>query len=44
VKPPEPFTWFIDRSLGRKIVTDLRAASFQVEEHRAHFATELTAV
>jgi len=38
VKPPEPFTWFIDRSLGRRIVADLRAAGFQVEEHSAHFA------
>jgi predicted nuclease of predicted toxin-antitoxin system len=38
VKPPEPFTWFIDRSLGRRIVSDLRAAGFQVEEHAAHFA------
>ncbi len=38
MKPPEPFTWFIDRSLGRRIVADLRAAGFQVEEHSAHFA------
>jgi predicted nuclease of predicted toxin-antitoxin system len=40
VKPPEPFTWFVDRSLGRKIVVDLRAAGFQVEEHSAHFADD----
>jgi predicted nuclease of predicted toxin-antitoxin system len=40
VKPPEPFTWFVDRSLGRKIVLDLRAAGFQVEEHGAHFADD----
>jgi predicted nuclease of predicted toxin-antitoxin system len=37
VKPPEPFTWFIDRSLGRKIAVDLRAAGFRVEEHSDHF-------
>jgi hypothetical protein len=37
VKPPEPFTWFIDRSLGRRIVADLRVAGFQVEEHATHF-------
>ena len=40
MKPPEPFTWFIDRSLGRKIAVDLRAAGFQVEEHSAHFADD----
>jgi predicted nuclease of predicted toxin-antitoxin system len=40
VKPPEPFTWFVDRSLGRKIVVDLRAAGFQVEEHSEHFADD----
>jgi predicted nuclease of predicted toxin-antitoxin system len=40
VKPPEPFTWFIDRSLGRKIVLALRKAGFQVEEHAAHFADD----
>ncbi len=40
MKPPEPFTWFIDRSLGRRIATDLRAAGFQVEEHSAHFADD----
>jgi predicted nuclease of predicted toxin-antitoxin system len=38
VKPPEPFTWFVDRSLGRKIVLDLRTAGFHVEEHADHFA------
>ncbi len=38
MKLPEPYTWFIDRSLGRKIATDLRAAEFQVEEHAAHFS------
>ncbi len=40
MKPPEPFTWFVDRSLGRRIVADLRAAGFQVEEHSAHFADD----
>ena len=40
MKPPEPFTWFGDRSLGRRIVADLRAARFQVEEHQAHFADD----
>lgn len=40
MKPPEPFTWFIDRSLGRKIAVDLRAAGFHVEEHSAHFADD----
>ena len=40
MKPPEPFTWFVDRSLGRKIVVDLRAAGFQVEEHSAHFVDD----
>ena len=40
VKPPEPFTWFVDRSLGRQIVIDLRAAGFVVEEHSAHFADD----
>jgi len=32
VKLPEPYSWFIDRSLGRKIATGLRDAQFQVEE------------
>ncbi len=40
MKPPEPFTWFIDRCLGRKIVVGLRAAGFSVEEHASHFATD----
>ncbi len=38
MKPPEPFVWFVDRSLGRKIVNDLRAAGFQIEEHETLFA------
>ncbi|TMA29616.1 MAG: hypothetical protein E6J78_02420 [Deltaproteobacteria bacterium] len=40
MKPPEPFTWFVDRSLGWKIVLALRTAGFQVEEHAAHFAAD----
>ena len=40
MKLPEPFTWFVDRSLGRKIVDDLRVAGFNVEEHAAHFADD----
>jgi len=40
VKLPEPFTWFIDRSLGRKIASGLRDAQFQVEEHGSHFADD----
>jgi predicted nuclease of predicted toxin-antitoxin system len=40
VKPPEPFIWFIDRSLERKIATELRAAGFDVEEHASHFADD----
>ncbi len=40
MKPPEPFTWFVDRSLGRRIVADLRAAGFEVEEHDPHFAED----
>jgi hypothetical protein len=40
VKPPEPFTWFVDRSLGRKIAVELRAAGFHIEEHSAHFADD----
>jgi predicted nuclease of predicted toxin-antitoxin system len=40
VKPPEPFTWFIDRSLGRRLVTELRSAGFLVEEHADHFAPD----
>ena len=40
MKLPEPFTWFIDRSLGTNIVVDLRAAGFHVEEHSAYFAED----
>ena len=38
MKPPEPFTWFVDRALGRKIAHDLRAAGWQVQTHDDHFA------
>jgi hypothetical protein len=39
VKLPEPFTFFVDRSLGRGIVVDeLRAAGEIVEPHDEHFA------
>ena len=40
MKLPEPYTWFIDRSLGRKIATGLRDAQFQIEEHSSHFADD----
>jgi predicted nuclease of predicted toxin-antitoxin system len=40
VKPPEPFTWFVDRSLGRRIIDSLRAAGFQVEAHADHFVDD----
>ena len=40
MKPPELFTWFIDRSLGRKIAVELRGAGFRVEEHASHFADD----
>ena len=40
MKPPEPFTWFVDRSLGRRLVVELRAAGFLVEEHADHFAPD----
>jgi len=40
VKPPELFTWFIDRSLGRKIAVELRGAGFRVEGHASHFADD----
>lgn len=38
-KPPESITFFIDRSLGRKLVADaLRSAGASVEVHDDHFA------
>lgn len=42
MKPPEPFTWFVDRSLGRKIVADLRAAGFQKSTARISQTTRPT--
>jgi hypothetical protein len=39
VKLPEPFIYFVDRSLGRGIVVEtLRAAGQQVHAHDDHFA------
>ena len=36
--PPEPLVFFVDRSLGRRIIPDaLRAANAQVELHDDHF-------
>jgi predicted nuclease of predicted toxin-antitoxin system len=41
VKLPEPFTFFVDRSLGRKgVVLALRAAGEQVHAHDDHFAQD----
>jgi len=43
VKLREPFTYFVDRSLGRKVlVTHLRAHGLQVEAHDDHFAADTT--
>ena len=40
-KPPEPLVFFIDRSLGRKIVAQaLREISETVEIHDDHFAPD----
>jgi predicted nuclease of predicted toxin-antitoxin system len=39
VKLPEPFVYFVDRSLGRGIVVQtLRAAGHEVHAHDDHFA------
>jgi hypothetical protein len=39
VKLPEPYTYFVDRSLGRGIVVEaLRAANETVHAHDDHFA------
>jgi predicted nuclease of predicted toxin-antitoxin system len=39
VKLPEPFVYFVDRSLGRGIVVQtLRAAGHEVHPHDDHFA------
>jgi len=38
---PEPWTFFVDRSLGGKVVADaLRAAGEAVEVHDDHFAAD----
>ncbi len=37
MKPPEPFTWFVDRALGRRLAQELRAAGWKVETHDDHF-------
>jgi uncharacterized protein with PIN domain len=37
LKPPEPFTWFVDRALGRRLAQELRAAGWKVEIHDDHF-------
>lgn len=43
MKLPEPFTFFVDRSLGRRVlVTRLRAAGLTVEAHDDHFAANTT--
>jgi len=40
-KPPEPLVFFIDRSLGRKIVAQaLREVGETVEIHDDHFAPD----
>jgi len=39
VKLPEPFAYFVDRSLGRGLVVEsLRAAKLEVHAHDDHFA------
>lgn len=41
MKLPEPFTYFVDRSLGRhELVGKLRSAGFSVEAHDDHFAPD----
>lgn len=41
MKLPEPYTFFVDRSLGSKRVGQgLRAAGYQAEAHDAHFAQD----
>ena len=42
-RPPEPPTFFLDRSLGRfKLATALRQAGFLVEVHDDHFDQDVT--
>ncbi len=42
MKLREPFTFFVDRSLGRKLAERLRAQGFAVEMHDDHFAIDAT--
>jgi len=43
VKLPEPYTYFVDRSLGRhELVDRLRGAGLSVEAHDDHFAPNTT--
>jgi hypothetical protein len=40
-EPPEPFVFFVDRSLGRRTVVEaLREAGAHVEAHDDHFAPD----
>jgi hypothetical protein len=39
-RPEEPLTYFVDRALGRRLVTELRAAGLTVEAHDDHFAQD----
>jgi predicted nuclease of predicted toxin-antitoxin system len=41
VKLPEPFVYFVDRSLGREVIVEaLRAAGQEAHAHDAHFAPD----
>lgn len=41
MKLREPFTYFVDRSLGRGLVVEaLRAAKLEVHAHDDHFAQD----
>lgn len=41
MKRPEPFEWFVDRSLGRNVVIEaLRAAGETAHAHDDHFARD----
>lgn len=42
-RPPEPLTYFLDRSLGRfKLATALRQAGLRVEVHDDYFQQDAT--
>lgn len=42
-KPPEPLTYFLDRSLGRiRLATALRQAGLNIEVHDDHFPQDAT--